>query len=197
MEREHRQLRMVSTTFTAREAGEGKDQGDYIIEGYFAVFGDVYHIDKGMSESIAPGAFARSVPNGDVRALVNHDTTLVMGRTKVSTLILREDDKGLWGRIYINRNDVDAVSAYQRVKRGDVDGCSIGFDIIAEDTEVQANGDVHWTIRDVELYEVSICTFPAYEATNVQARSADRENVLATRAEAWKEKQKGVLKKWH
>lgn len=196
MEREHRQLRMIPTTFTTREAGEGDGQADYIIEGYFAVFGDVYHIDKGMSESIAPGAFARSL-SGDVRALINHDTTLVLGRTKAKTLELREDQHGLWGRIYINRNDADAVSLYERVKRGDVDGCSIGFDIRSEDTDVSAEGDVHWTIRDVDLWEVSCCTFPAYEATSVQARSADRAKVLATRAEAWKEKQKGVLKKWH
>ncbi len=197
MERNHRQLRMVPTTFTTREAGEGEDQSDYIIEGYFAVFGDVYDIAPGMSESIAPGAFARSVPDGDVRALINHDTTLVLGRTKANTLELREDKRGLWGRIRINRNDVDAVSLYERVKRGDVDGCSIGFDILAEDTDVDDKGNTHWTIRDVELYEVSCCTFPAYEATNIQARSADRDKIMATRAGEWKEKMKGVLNKWH
>lgn len=197
MERNHRQLRMIPTTFTTREAGEGEAQSDYIIEGYFAVFGDVYAIAPGMSESIAPGAFARSVPDGDVRALINHDTTLVLGRTKASTLELREDKRGLWGRIRINRNDVDAVSLYERVKRGDVDGCSIGFDILVEDTDVDDKGNTHWTIRDVELYEVSCCTFPAYEATNIQARSADRDKIIETRAGEWKEKMKGVLNKWH
>ena len=120
MERNHRQLRMVPTLFTTRDAVEGGDQSDYIIEGYFAVFGDVYQIDKDMSESIAQGTFARSL-SGDVRALINHDTTLVLGRTKANTLELKEDEHGLWGRIRINRNDADAVSLYERVKRGDVD----------------------------------------------------------------------------
>ena len=196
MERNHRQLRMVPTIFTTRDAVDGGDQSDYIIEGYFAVFGDVYQIDKDMSESIAQGAFARSL-SGDVRALINHDTTLVLGRTKANTLELKEDEHGLWGRIRINRNDADAVSLYERVKRGDVDGCSIGFDIRAEDTEVSPDGHVHWTIRDVELYEVSCCTFPAYEATSLQARSADRDKIKAPRAAEWKKKKKGVLKKWH
>lgn len=193
MERKQRQLRMVSTTFTVREEGE---QSAPIIEGYFAVFGDVYEIAPGMSESIAPGAFARSM-SGDIRALINHDTTLVLGRTKAHTLELREDSHGLWGRITINPNDVDAMSLYERVKRGDVDGCSFGFDIVREDAEFREDGSIHWTIQDVDLYEVSCCTFPAYEATNVEARTADRERVLQKRTEEWKEKQKGVLNKWH
>lgn len=193
MERKQRQLRMIPTTFTVREDGE---QSNPIIEGYFAVFGDVYDIAPGMSESIAPGAFARSL-SGDIRALINHDTTLVLGRTKAHTLELQEDARGLWGRITINPNDVDAVSLYERVKRGDVDGCSIGFDIIKEDTEVRNDGSIHWTIRDVDLYEVSCCTFPAYEATNIEARTADRKKILEKRNGEWQEKQKGVLKKWH
>lgn len=193
MERKQRQLRMVSTTFTVREEGE---QSAPIIEGYFAVFGDVYEIAPGMSESIAPGAFSRSM-SGDIRALINHDTTLVLGRTKAHTLELREDSHGLWGRITINPNDVDAMSLYERVKRGDVDGCSFGFDIVREDAEFREDGSIHWTIQDVDLYEVSCCTFPAYEATNVEARTADREKVLQKRTEEWKEKQKGVLDKWH
>ncbi len=193
MERKQRQLRMVSTTFTVREEGE---QSAPIIEGYFAVFGDVYEIAPGMSESIAPGAFSRSM-SGDIRALINHDTTLVLGRTKAHTLELREDSHGLWGRITINPNDVDAMSLYERVKRGDVDGCSFGFDIVREDAEFLEDGSIHWTIQDVDLYEVSCCTFPAYEATNVEARTADREKVLQKRAEEWKNKQQEVLKKWH
>lgn len=193
MERKQRQLRMIPTKFTVREAD---DQKPPVIEGYFAVFGDVYDIFQGMSESIAPGAFARSL-SGDIRALINHDTTLVLGRTKAHTLELREDSHGLWGRITINPNDVDAMSLYERVKRGDVDGCSIGFDVVKEDTEVRSDGSTHWTILDVDLYEVSCCTFPAYEATNIEARTADRAKILEQRAEEWREKEKGVLKKWH
>ena len=188
MERTTRQVRAIASHFNTREDG-----GTPHIEGYFAVFNSVYDIAPGMSESIAPGAFSQTLA-GDIRALINHDTTLVLGRTKAHTLLLREDERGLWGDVAINPHDGDAMNLYERVKRGDVDQCSFGFDIIRQDTEVRDDGSVHWTIREVELYEVSACTFPAYEATNISARAAERDDINAKRLEAWKAKMKGVLK---
>lgn len=185
---EKRQLRSVPTTFKTREDGENPT-----IEGYFAVFNSNYEIAPGMSESIAPGAFSRTLSN-DVRALINHDTTLVLGRTKANTLELREDSHGLWGKISINPNDRDAMNLYERVKRGDVDQCSFGFDLKEQDTEILENGDVHWTIRDLDLFEVSCCTFPAYEQTNISARSKERDEIKKRELSAWREKMKGVLK---
>ena len=188
MERNIRQLRTVATEFATREDGEAPH-----ISGYFAVFNSNYEIAPGMSESIAPGAFSRSLAN-DVRALINHDTTLVLGRTKAHTLELRQDERGLWGDITINPNDVDAMNLYTRVQRGDVDQCSFGFEIVGEETDFRDDGTVHWTITDVNLFEVSACTFPAYEATNISAREAQREDIASRRLTAWKERMKGVLK---
>ena len=71
-----RQTRSIQTEFTTREDGNNLS-----IEGYFAVFDSIYEIGAGMTESIRQGAFTSSLAN-DVRALVNHDTTLVLGRTK-------------------------------------------------------------------------------------------------------------------
>jgi len=184
--REMRQLRTVGTNFATREDG-----GNLSIEGYFAVFDSIYEIAPGMSESIAPGAFSKTL-SGDIRALINHDTTLVLGRTKANTLQLREDAHGLWGSITINPKDGDALNLYERVKRGDVDQCSFGFDILNEETDFRDDGSVHWTIKEVELYEVSPCTFPAYEETNISARAKERDDLIKRKNEAWKEK---VLKK--
>lgn len=184
--REMRQLRTVGTKFETREDGENLS-----IEGYFAVFNSIYEIVPGMSESIAPGAFSKTL-SGDIRALINHDTTLVLGRTKANTLQLREDSHGLWGHIDINPNDTDAMNLYERVKRGDVDQCSFGFDILSEETDFRDDGSVHWTIKEVELYEVSPCTFPAYEETNISARAKEREDLLRRKNEAWKD---AILKK--
>ncbi len=175
-------------SFETREDGE-----TYSIEGYFAVFNSNYDMAPGMSESIAPGAFASSLA-GDIRAQINHDTTLVIGRTKVNTLQLREDSHGLWGHVDINPNDVDAMNLYARVKRGDVDQCSIGFDILSEDTDIREDGSVHWTIKDVKLYEVSCCTFPAYESTNISARTQQYDEIKQRTAEAWRETMKERLK---
>lgn len=183
-----RQLRAVATEFQTREDGETPH-----IMGYFAVFNSVYEIGPGMSESIAPGAFSDTLAEDDIRVLINHDSTLVAGRTKAETAELREDSRGLWGDVAINPKDSDAMNAYFRVKRRDVDQASFGFDIVEQDTEVREDGSVHWTIRKVKLYEVSICTFPAYEATSLSARAAERDDINAKRLEAWKIKMKGVL----
>lgn len=185
----NRQTRMICTEFKTREDGDSNPT----IEGYFAVFNSNYDIAPGMSESIAPGAFSEAL-GGDVRALVNHDTTLVLGRNKAGTLELREDSHGLWGQVRINPNDSAAMDLYERVKRGDVDGCSIGFDIAEEKTDFLDGGDVHFTIEKVlPLYEVSACTFPAYQETNVSARTAQVEEIRKREADAWKTKMKERL----
>lgn len=189
MERQARQVRCKAVEFATREDGEALK-----IEGYFAVFNSNYEIAPGMSESIAPGAFSESM-TGDVRALINHDTTLVLGRAKAGTLELREDSHGLWGSISINPKDIDAMNLYERVKRGDVDQCSIGFEIRSEDTEILENGNVHWTIKEVDpLYEVSCCTFPAYEETNIAARTAQREDIQKRARQAWLKKMRERIK---
>lgn len=186
MNRENRQMRTASTQFATRD-----DNGALAIEGYFAVFNSNYDIAPGLSESIAPGAFDNTL-SGDIRALINHDTTLVLGRTKANTLQLRTDNHGLWGHIDINPNDTDAMNLYNRVQRGDVDQCSFGFDIISEETDFREDGSIHWTIKEVELYEVSPCTFPAYEETNIAARTKERDELIKRKNEAWKQ---SMLKK--
>lgn len=159
--------------------------GKLMIEGYFAVFNSIYDMGNGMSESIAPGAFANTI-SGDIRALINHDTTLVVGRTAAHTLELREDSYGLFGSFEVNPKDTDAMNLYARVERGDVSQCSIGFDIVSEETDFRDDGTVHWTIREVKLYEVSCCTFPAYEQTAVSARAKDAAQLRARAKEKWR-----------
>ena len=183
MSREQRQLRTAATEFKTRTE-KREDGEDLFIEGYFAVFNSNYDLGMGMSESIAPGAFTNTLAD-DIRALVNHDTTLVLGRTTAHTLEVRQDEHGLWGRVQINPNDQDAMNLYARVQRGDVSQCSIGFDILDEETEYRGE-DVHWTIRDIKLYEVSACTFPAYEETAINARTKDLEEIKKRSLESWK-----------
>ena len=181
MERETmRQIRSIESKFTTRD-----DDGALHIEGYFAVFNSTYQIWDDMSESVAPGAFTETLGE-DVRALIDHETRLVLGRNSAGTLQLREDSHGLWGDILINPNDQDAMNLYARVQRGDVNQCSFGFDILEEETEFRDDGSVHWTIKKVKLYEVSVCTFPAYTETSVQARKDDFKAARERRAEAYR-----------
>ena len=171
-----------------REEGEG-----LFLEGYFAVFNSIYELWACATESIAPGAFDDSVSD-DVRALYNHNTDIVLGRTSAGTMEIRQDSHGLWGRIRINRSDTDAMNAYARIARGDITGCSFGFDIAAQETDYRDDGSVHWTITKVSpLYEISPCTFPAYQETVVSARKNDLEEIKRKRLEVWQYKAREKL----
>ena len=183
-ERLDKQLRTRCAEFSTREEGEERH-----IVGYFSVFNDEYELFPGATESVDPHAFDNALTD-DIRALINHDTTLVLGRTTAGTLKLEVDNHGLRGDILINPDDQDAVNAWARVQRGDVSQCSFGFDILDEETEWREDGSVHWTIKAVKLYEVSVCTFPAYQGTEVSARQAQYADVKKRRLEVWKEKTK-------
>lgn len=187
-----RQTRTREGAFKTRE-----ENGERRIEGYFAVFGGTYEMWPGATESIDPHAFDEALGD-DVRVLVDHDTRLVLGRTAAHTAQLRVDEHGLWGSVIINPEDTDAMNAYARNKRGDVTQASFGFDILEEDTEYREDGSVHWTVKKVKLYEVSLCTFPAYRDTELQARRHDYAEIRKRQIEVWKNKQlERVKNTWH
>lgn len=189
-----RQLRSIPQKFQTRADGD-----DLYIEGYFAVFDSPYALWKGAEEIVKPGAFADTL-SGDIRCLIDHDTRLVLGRTTVGTLTLREDTRGLWGQVKINRDDVDAMNLYARVQRGDVDQCSFGFNIDKESFVDLGGGNCRWEIERVTLFEVSIVTFPAYEETAVKARHADLAEIQRRKLETWRATMKnkiGGKKPWH
>ena len=185
---EQRQTRSIVSDLKTRA-----EEDEMIIEGYFAVYNTETELWPGAFEEIAPGAFDNTLSN-DIRALINHDTSLVLGRTKAGTLELKTDSRGLWGRIKINPNDTDAVNLYERVKRGDVDQCSFGFNIISEETDYREDGTIKWIIKEVDLHEVSVCTFPAYEETGVQARHKQVEQYKQKQLELRKNKLKERLR---
>mgnify|MGYP000866754277 FL=1 len=189
--RETKQIRSIQTELKTRTV---EDSPEKYIEGYFAVFNKEVELWPGAYEEIALTAFDGALLD-DVRALINHDTTLVLGRTKANTLELKTDSTGLWGRITINPNDTDAVNLYERVARGDVDQCSFGFEIVKEETDWRDDGTVKWTLKEVKLFEVSPCTFPAYEQTGIQARKVQVDEHQARLFEARKTKLKERLSK--
>jgi len=187
--REIRQSRTIPTEFRA-----GDEDGVKRISGYFAVFGSNYELWPGATESIDRGAFDDALSD-DIRALVDHETRLVLGRNRAGTLKLTADERGLWGEVDINEQDSDATNTLARVVRGDVSQGSFGFDILEEDTEFREDGSVHWTIRKVRLYEVSVVTFPAYVDTGIAARKAQYDQIRKRQVDAWREQMKARMKK--
>lgn len=178
---------MFKRTAMTKDAGfiTREEDGRKFIDGYFALFNSQYWLWDEAYETIDPGAFDLNVDT-DVRALTNHDTTLVLGRTTAGTLSLRVDESGLWGSIEINEADQDAVNLYERVRRRDVTQCSFGFDILDQNTERAEGLPTVFRIKKVKLYEVSVCTFPAYEDTGVTARKKELEDIRKRQIEEWR-----------
>ena len=168
MSKENRQM-YFSSSFTTRS----ENDNEKYIEGYFAVFNQQTELYRNAFEEIAQGAFDNSLKNNDIRCLFNHDTAKVLGRTGNNTLELRVDSHGLWGRVQVNPNDKEANDIYARVQRGDISGCSFGFNPINEETEFRDDGAIKWRVLEADTLEVSIVTFPAYPQTSIQARKVD------------------------
>ncbi|GIV86623.1 MAG: hypothetical protein KatS3mg054_0652 [Chloroflexus sp.] len=140
------------------------------IEGYAAVFGQWSEDLGGFREKILPGAFSGVLERGDdVRALVNHDPNLVLGRTASGTLRLQEDEAGL--RVSVQLPDTQyARDLISVLERGDVNQMSFGFEV-ARDRWYEENGQTYRELIDIaRLYDVSVVTFPAYPQTIAAAR---------------------------
>lgn len=163
-----------SADFQTREDSETSEK---ILSGYFIKFEEETEIFPGYFEVIDKRALDGVLERSDIRALFNHDTSIVLGRTGNKTFIPEIDDIGLRGAIIINQDDPDAIGAYARVKRGDVVGCSFGFIPTEIDTQQRSDGSMLDRILKMELLEVSPCTFPAYPQTEIAARNKDYETL--------------------
>jgi uncharacterized protein len=170
--------RILSTTASLRAESQGDEMA---LVGYAARFNTKSHpLPGGFTETIAPGAFKRSIENGqDVRCLFNHDANHVLGRVKSGTLRVAEDDKGLKFRCQLDRNQQAHRDLYASVKRGDISDCSFAFtpngvegDDITPGTDENGQRCVLRTLLDVDLYDVSVVCNPAYGGTSVDARAA-------------------------
>ena len=138
------------------------------LEGYAALFGEETRIGN-FRESIAPGAFSNSLRDRDVLALVDHDTTRLLARTKSGSLKLSEDARGLKFEIDVP-NTQAGNDALALAERGDLGGMSFGFFVPEDGDDWQ--GDKR-TLKNVDLREISVVSaWPAYKGTTVNARSA-------------------------
>lgn len=140
------------------------------IGGHAAKF-DVLSEDLGgFRERIAPGAFAQTIKTGDVRALFNHDSNIVLGRNKSGTLRLSEDIAGLAFEVDLPDTQLVRDMVAAPIARGDVSQCSFGF-YTRNDKWAKVDGEWIRTLLEVDLFDVSPVTYAAYPQTDVAARS--------------------------
>ena len=153
-------------TIEVRES-EGDDM---TLEGYAAVYNSETDLGH-FREVIKPGAFDDVLDN-DVRALINHDPNLILGRTTNGTLELSVDERGLKYKVKLGDQQY-AKDFYESVKRGDISQSSFAFTIDEQSWNEER------TVRSVDkvrqLLDVSPVTYPAYAAATVQARDQQLE----------------------
>lgn len=147
------------------------------IAGYAALFNrDSQPLGwDGFVETIARGAFKKTLKEADVRALFNHDPSFVLGRTKAGTLRLSEDTKGLHYEDDMDLLNSDVNNVYRMIERGDVSQSSFGFTVVADEwsnLDAADEGPVRRTLKEVKLFDVSPVTYPAYLDTEVETKSA-------------------------
>lgn len=159
------ETRTLSRKLELRSAGAGKTIG-----GYAAVFNSETDIGGYFREVIAPGAF-RDTLSGDVRALIDHNSGRVIGRTTAGTLRLSEDSTGLACEIDLPET-TDAQDLATLIERGDISGMSFGFEVTKQTWDETGPVPVR-TIEAVNLFEVSVVAFPAYPDTTIAMRSLE------------------------
>ncbi|MGG3708689.1 HK97 family phage prohead protease [Heyndrickxia coagulans] len=168
---------MRTFDITGLQKRDGLNDQPTMISGYASVFNSKTSIGDFFDEVIAPGAFSKSLANSsDVRALFNHNWDKVLGRTKSGTLRLFEDDRGLKFEIDLPNTSV-ARDLTESMARGDINQCSFGFFATGENWDYTSDPALR-TVTEVELYEISIVSIPAYEDTEaalVRSKEIDKE----------------------
>lgn len=178
------------TSFRESEFKASEVEDKLMIEGYFIKYNSETNLFDDIYEEIDARSVVTSLENNDIRGLWNHDANLVLGRTGNETLTLKSDEVGLWGSIEINKEDPQAMGAYARIKRGDVAGCSFGFIPTKEEFQSREGGGQKFIVREMDLFEVSPCTFPAYPQTEIAARNKDIVEFKKAKLEQRKQKLK-------
>jgi len=167
------ELRMMDACELSIEerAGEGDEPARKHLVGYAAMFNKRTTLYPGFDEVIAPGAFGKSLDaKDDVRALFNHNPDYVLGRLAAETLTLEEDTRGLKCDIVLPGTQF-ANDLHLLVDRGDITGMSFAFRCIIDEWDKTDPKVSLRTLKEVQLFDVSPVTYPAYKQTKVSARA--------------------------
>jgi uncharacterized protein len=181
MNRNFQQAQGVQRRTVSAELRTGTGD-EFSLIGYAATYNSWSKNLGGFREQISPGAFKRSLEQkADVKALFNHAPDHILGRTRSGTLTLQDTPRGLRFRCQLDKNSQKHNDIYSAVKRGDISECSFAFTVAdggdswTEGMDPDTNQRISFrTLSDVDLIDVSVVTYPAYNDTAADARSASR-----------------------
>ena len=149
------------------------EQRGRTVHGYAAVYGTLSHDLGGYREKIAPGAFAEVLAGApDVRALLNHDPSQVLGRTKSGTLRLFDEERGLRFELDLPSSPL-GETVRESVARGDIDGASFRFGVGSDGQSWE--GNTRTLTRIGQLLDCSLATFGAYPSASIELRTRPNE----------------------
>jgi len=152
------------------EVRSSEDEKSSILTGRAVPFNELSEDLGGFRERIAPGAFDLNVR--DIKALWSHDSSRVLGSTRVKTLKLEEKSNGIDFELDLP-DTTTGKDAVESIQRGDIDAMSFGF-MVHEDNFEQIDGDIVRTVLRGDLIEISPVAFPAYSQTDVSAELRER-----------------------
>ena len=146
------------------------------LTGYAAIF-DSPSEPLPWTEFVKRGAFTKTLKDGaDVRLLIDHEG-IPLARTKSGTLALIEDSRGLLVEAELDPSNPDAARVISAMRRGDMNQMSFAFRTIKD---AWANDRSTRDLKEVQLYDVSIVTFPAYEETVAELRGRKELDIVET-----------------
>jgi HK97 family phage prohead protease len=162
------EIRTNSVDFEVRAEGDGMT-----FTGYASVFNSPSEDLGGFVEYVAPGAFKRSLQSrNEVKLLWNHDSGEPLASLRGGTMQLVEDERGLKVTAQLP-NTTRGRDIAELLRTNVIDSMSFGFNVIKDSWS--RDGQTR-TLESVRLFEVSVVSFPAYEATTAQVRSAQTIN---------------------
>ncbi len=149
------------------------------IIGHAAVYNQWSQDLGGFKERVLPGAFTKAIDGADIRALFNHDPNFLLGRTSSGTLELADEKKGLHFEASPPDTQTirDLVIAPMTPRNGaasaDLNQCSFAFLPVEDEWRAPKlfGGLYERDLHEVQLFDVSAVTFPAYDQTDVGLRS--------------------------
>jgi len=170
MSKQKKQSRELRTTIQGSQLEIRQAQGGRTLAGRCVVFNQPANIGGAFLETIAPSSFSQTLREDDQIMLRDHRSELLLGRRSAGTLTLSQDQIGVTFEVSLPDTELGR-DTYENVRLGNLRGCSFGFLVRDDEWSQDAAGNLTRLIKNVQCFEVTLTSMPAYDSTSVDIRS--------------------------